>query len=137
MSPQLYVNYVSKAWGRRASDKHITLQSQGFLDGLPPGVHVMADRGFIVSEELKRIGVKLVLPSFKGRGRSQMSPTECAGSEEIAKGRIHIERAIQRIRTFHILGTIVRLNMADVIEQIFTVCAYLTNFQMPIICDQE
>lgn len=62
-----------------------------------------------------------------------MTADECASSEEIAKGRIHIERAIQRIRTLHILGTVVRLNMTDVIQQIFTVCAYLTNFQMPII----
>jgi len=37
MPPQLYINYVSKAWGGRASDTHITLQSKSLLHGLPPG----------------------------------------------------------------------------------------------------
>lgn len=133
LSPQLCINYVSKAWGGRTSDKHITLQSKGFIDGLVPGMQVMADRGFTVSNELRQMGVALVLPSFKGRGRPQMTAEECAKSENIAKGRIHIERAIQRIRTFNILATVVRLNMMDIIEQIFTVCAYLTNFQLPIV----
>ena len=133
MSPQLYINYVSKAWGGRASDKHITLHSKSLLDGLPPGAHVMADRGFTVNEELRRLGVKTIIPAFKGRGRPQLTAAECSQSEDVAKARIHIERVIQRIRTFHILGTVVRLNMSDIIEEIFIACAYLTNFQSPII----
>lgn len=47
-----------------------------------------------------------------------MTAAECASSEEIARGRICIERAIQRIRTSHILGAVMRLNMTDVIQQI-------------------
>jgi len=66
-----------------------------------------------------------------------MTATECSQSEDVAKARIHIERVIQRIRTFHILGTVVRLNMSDIIEELFTVCAYLTNFQSPIIHSSE
>lgn len=94
---------------------------------------VMADHGFTVATELQQIGVKLIIPSFKGQGRPQMTETECQQSELIARTKIHIERAVQRIRTFHILGTVVRLNMLDVVEQIFTVCAYLTNFQLPLL----
>jgi len=133
MSPQLYLNYISKAWGGRASDKHITLHSESLLHGLPSGSQVMVDRGFTVSHELKKLGVRTIIPAFKGRGRPQLTAFECSRSEDIAKARIHIERIIQRIRTFHILGSVVRLNMCDVIEQLFTVCAYLTNFQTPII----
>ena len=137
MSPQLYVNYVSKAWAGRASDKHITLNSDCLLEGLPPGSKVMADRGFTVSKELKDVGVEMIMPAFKGRGRAQMSASECRVSEDIAKARIHIERVIQRIRTFHILGSVIRLNMMDIVEQLFSVCAYLTNFQTPIIRSNE
>lgn len=133
MSPNLYINYVSQAWGGRASDKHITLNSQAFLNALLPGSKVMADRGFTVVNELEQLGVKLILPDFKGRGRPQMTPAECNSSEQVARSRIHIERAIQRTRTSNILSAVVRLNMIDVVEQIFTVCAYHTNFQLPII----
>jgi hypothetical protein len=133
LSPKLYVNYVSAAWGGRASDRFITLNSSDLLNGLEPSCSVMADRGFTVSDELLHMGVKLTMPSFKGRGRSQMTAAECSRSEEIAKARIHIERVIQRIRTSHILSTIVRLNQYDIIEQIFRVCAYLTSFQLPIV----
>jgi hypothetical protein len=133
ISPNLCVNYVSKAWGGRATDKHITLHSDSLLENLKRGNSVMADRGFVVGQELQHMGVKLVIPDFKGRDRPQMKADECASSEDCARARIHIERAIQRIRTFHILDRVVKLTMKDVIEQIFTVCAYLTNFQLPIV----
>ena len=81
IAPQLYINYVSKAWGGWASDKHITLQSAEFLDALAPGMKVLADRGFTVSRELSHIGVKLMIPVFKCHGRSQMTAAKCFQSE--------------------------------------------------------
>jgi hypothetical protein len=133
LSPALSLNYVSKAYGGRASDKHITLDSNNLLDALDPGSSVMSDRGFNLGPELKKLGVELVIPDFKGRGRTQMTKKELESSEHIAKARIHIERVIQRIRTFHILSKTARLSSKDILEQTFTVCSYLTNFQMPII----
>lgn len=133
LSPNLGVNYVSKAWGGRSSDKHITLMSDTLMNGLSPGETVMADRGFNISGDLKKKGVKLVIPDFKGRDRPQITKQEAARSEYISKARIHVERIIQRIKTFYHLERVIRLNMQDVVEQIFTVCAYLTNFQLPII----
>ena len=54
ISPNLAVNYVSRAYGGRASDKYITLNSEELLEGLNPGETVMADRGFNVSGDLKK-----------------------------------------------------------------------------------
>ena len=97
MSPQLWATLT--LFRNRVVGEHqiniITFQSQEFLDGLSLSMQVMADRGFIVSEELSRLGVKLVIPTFKGRWRYQMTAAECTSSEDIANGRIHIERAIQ------------------------------------------
>lgn len=133
LSPNLTVNFVSKGYGGRASDKHITLSSEHFMNALPPNSIVMADKGFNVSTELQAKGVKLVIPDFKGRNRSQMSAAEASNCESISSARIHVERIIQRIRTFHILDSTLRLSQQDITDQIFSVCAYLTNFQMPII----
>ena len=133
LGPNLCVNYVSKAYGGRASDKFITMNSQDLLDALPPGSKVMTDRGFNVGDELNEMGVELIIPTFKGRGRTQMTKSELDSSENIAMARIYVERIIQRIRTYQILEKAVKLSSKDLIEQIFTVCAYLTNLQLPII----
>ena len=93
----------------------------------------MADRGFDISDILGDCGVKVTVPNFKGQGRSQLKEGEGKRSEKIAEARIHVERAIQRIKTYRILDREVRLSMAHSAEQIFTVCAYLVNFQTPIL----
>ena len=70
LSPNLCVNYISAAFGGRASDKFITLESQDMLDALPPGSKVMVDRGFNVGEDLRKLGVELIIPNFKGKDRT-------------------------------------------------------------------
>jgi len=45
ISPHPAVVYVSRAWGGRASDKHITSHSQDLIDALKPGEQVTVDRG--------------------------------------------------------------------------------------------
>ena len=133
LAPNLTVNFVSKAWGGQASDKRMTLDSEELLNALTLGSSVMWDRGFTLSKKLKERGVKLIIPDFKGCNRSQMTRRECENSQSNAQARIHVECIIQRIRTFHILNRTVLLSMKDIMEQIFTVCAYLTNFQSPIV----
>ena len=126
------VVYVSRGWGGRTSDKYITANSVDFIATLE-GDEVMADRGFDISDILGDRGVKVTIPDFKGQGRSQLKKVEGQRSEKIAEARIHVERAIQRIKTYNILNRQIRLSMAHLAEQIFTVCAYLVNFQPPIL----
>ena len=134
VSPQMGITYVSRMYGGRASDKFITSDSEDLLQNLESSKgSVMADRGFLISGILNDMGVKLHMPSFKGTERTQLTSSETIKSENISKVRIHVERAIQRIKIFHILDGEVKLSMKDVAEQIFTVCAYLVNFQNPIV----
>lgn len=127
------IAYVSMAWSGRTSDKHITENSADLLATLKQGDEVMADRGCDINDTMRGSGVKVAIPNFKGQGRSQMKKEEGERSEKIAEARIHVERAIQRIKTYHILDNEVRLSMVHLAEQIFTVCAYLVNFQAPIL----
>ena len=73
------------------------------LDKLKPNDEVMADRGFEIEGTLNPLGVKLTIPDFKGQRRAQLSESEGKRSEKIAEARIHVERAIQRIKCYHIL----------------------------------
>eukprot|EP00117_Sycon_ciliatum_P003152 scpid97709/ scgid8066/ len=134
ISPSGAVLFISKAWGGRASDKKITLNS-GLMKLLKPGQVVMADRGFLVAEELKNIDVELIMPSFLGAKRTQLTPAEVTRTRRIANRRIHVERAIARIKEFEILQGEMSISMLHVAEQIFQVCSWLTNFQQPIIRD--
>ena len=57
----------------------------------------------------------------------------CETSAKFSSARVHIERAIQRIRCYHILDSDMKQSMKFIGEQIFTACAYLTNLQAAIL----
>lgn len=134
VSPQMGITYISRMYGGRASDKFCRSDSEDLLYNLEVSKgSVMTDRGFLISGIINDMGVKLHMPAFKGAERAQLTSTEASKSEDISKVRIHVEHAIQRIKTFHILDGELKLSMKELAEQIFTVCGYLINFQTPIV----
>jgi hypothetical protein len=68
ITPSGAVNFISKGWGGRVSNKEITLKS-GYIYKLSHGDEVLADRGFLVSEEIAAHGVTLRMSSFT-RGKN-------------------------------------------------------------------
>ena len=89
----------------------------------------MADRGFTIQSMLDDIGVKLNMPPFL-HGRAQLSAKEVQEGRKIASLRIHVERAIGRIKNFDILKEI---NMARQTNQIVCMCGFLSNFQPALV----
>ena len=83
----------------------------------------MADKGFTISDILEPLKVGQNIPPFVG-SRSQQEPSEVIASQEIASERIHVERAINQV---------IPLSLAGSLNQMWTVCAMLTNLQKPII----
>ena len=85
----------------------------GFLDKLTymPGTSVMADRGFTIRDSLHTLGVDLNLPPFMG-GRDQLSAADVQEGRAIASLRIHVERAIERIKQYKIMKGVFPLKMA-------------------------
>ena len=51
----------------------------------------------------------------------------------IASLRIHVERAIGRIKTFGICKGTIPISMARLCNQIVCVCAFLSNFQPALV----
>ena len=96
----------------------------------------MADRGFTVQEYLGEIGIELIIPSFL-QGRNQLTESKAICSQHIANERIHVERMIQRLKTWHIFDRVIPVNMLGSLNQIMTVCAFLSNFQKPIIASKD
>ena len=67
ITPQGVINFISKGWGGRASDQHIS-ENSGFLHHILPGDVILADRGFLIEESLGACGASLQIPAFtKGK----------------------------------------------------------------------
>ena len=130
ITPAGAVSFVSDLYTGRTSDKKATQDSQIFTL-LETGDSVMADKGFDIGEDLPQ-GVHLNIPPFL-RGKDHLSIQEEAQTRQIAAVRIHVERAISRIKTFRILSTVFPISMAANLNKIWVVCSYLTNFLPPLI----
>ena len=69
VTPQGIICFISKGWGGRVRDQHITENSK-FLKYVVYNV-IMAGRGFNIAETLGTLGAKLEIPSFT-KGQDQM-----------------------------------------------------------------
>ena len=63
IAPQGVISFVSKGWGGRASDKHIT-ENNGILSHLLPGDQILADHGFNVEETAGVYCAEVKIPPF-------------------------------------------------------------------------
>ena len=90
----------------------------------------MADKGFQIADILP-LNVTLNIPPFL-EGNQQMSPEDVIKTQQIASLRIHVERAISKIKNFHIWGRVVPINTFGIVNQMWSVCAFLCNAQNPI-----
>lgn len=93
----------------------------------------MADKGFTI-EDLLPLGVTLNIPPFLGQA-AQLSPEDVVKTQVIAALRIHVERAINKIKNFHIWDRVTPLSLFPVINQMWAVCTFLCNVQDPIITE--
>ena len=110
------------AFGGRASDKLITQQS-GFLDLSEYGDLVLADRGFLIEEELASRGARLTIPSSR-KGKNQLSMRQVEMSRRLARVRIHVERMMERIKNFKLLAGILPLSLVPHADNIITSNSY-------------
>ena len=133
ITPSGAVSFVSDAFGGRTSDKEVTRLSD-FYKKLDPGDAVMADRGFDLEDDLSKVGRQLNIPPFLGR-RLQLSPEEVTETRRMASVRIHVERAMERIKNFRILHHLPASILS--LANRFFVCAFLTNYLPPLVTDKE
>ena len=136
VTPNGCVSFISPLYVGSISDVELT-RVKGFLAQLEQkdGIAIMADRGFTVKDMLKEIGVELNIPPFM-EGRKQLPAIEVQEGRHIASVRIHVERAIGRMKSFSILKQTMPILIARLSNQIVCVCAYLTNFK-PVLVPPE
>ena len=140
ITPSGVISFLSKCWGGRVSDKELT-QESGFLNMLEPTDEIMADRGFLIQEDLALQGAKLTIPAFT-KGKPQLSQKDVELSRQIANVRIHVERVIGLLKNrYSILQSRIPITLIKrkgdlevaTIDKLVTVCAALTNLGEPVV----
>lgn len=128
--PTGFFNFVSKAWGGRTSDNHLT-RNCGFLDLVEPYDSVMADKGFQIREDLLLRRAEFHIPPGR-RGSEQMSKADVRKTQEIANRRIYVEMAIRRLKTFRLIKNELPITLVSQIDNITGICAALCNLYPPL-----
>ena len=124
------ITFSSQLYSGNISDCEIVERS-GFLKlEFDNGDTMMADKGFTI-DDLLPLGVTLNIPPILG-SNSQMTAQDVIKTREIASVRIHVERAINKIKNFHSWDSVVPLSLFGVVNQTWSVCTFLCNIQDPL-----
>jgi len=131
IAPNGAITFVSELYTGSISDREIVIRSS-FLDlKFSEGDSVMADKGFTI-QELLPLGISLNIPPFLGHSE-QMTPEDVIKTQQIASVRIHVERAINRIKNYKIWNGVIPLSLFDLVNQMWSLCSFLSNLQVPLI----
>ena len=134
ITTQGVISFISKAWGGRTSDKHLT-ENCKILNNLLPGDIVMADRGFNIEESVAVYCATVKIPAFT-KGKRQLDSIDVEQTRHIASVRIHVERVIGNLKNkYTILQDILPLDYLirkdnsgySTIDKIAIVSCGLTN----------
>lgn len=119
--------YVSDAYPGRISDTKIVEKCEkDIFTKLWPGSKVMVDKGFNIENIAKKYGVDVTVPPRVTISR-RFTTDELDANREIAKTRIHVERAIRRAKSFEILTDTVSISMLPNFGAVAEVCYFLSN----------
>ena len=93
---------------------------------------MLADKGFLIDCEVAAVGATLRIPDFL-KDRKQLSAKSVRRTRNIANRRIHVERAIGRLKQFRILQQVVPIATIDKMDDILVICSALVNLQPPVV----
>lgn len=129
VAPNAAIVFCSELYPGSTSDVAIVDHSN-FLEQFMPGDLILADKGFTIYDKLPK-GVSLNIPPFL-RNKSYFTKAEAEMCFRIAKARIHVERANERIKNFDILNHI-PAHLRALSTKIFQLCCCLVNMQAPLL----
>lgn len=135
VTPAGMISYCSRAYSGKSSDKFIFNQEK-FIDKLTKHRdELMVDKGFAISTECIENGIKLHIPPLLKD--EQHSSKDAILNESIAKARVHVERAISRIKIFSVLQNSIDASMLKHIDAIMKIVCGLVNLTSPILRDDK
>lgn len=128
VAPNGVITYATALYPGSTSDKEVVQHSK-ISEKLDPGDLVLADKGFLISD-IVPAGVSVNIPPFLDT--PQFTPGQVLETRNIARARIHVERAINRVKVYDILEKIPS-QLFFYSTKIWQVCTVLSNFRFPLI----
>lgn len=136
ISPSGTFTFVSEVYGGNVSDRYITEHSN-FIELIEEGDDVMADRGFTIRDLLTKKKATLNMPPFTRKctwgKKKRLNVNEIKQTRKIAKLRVHVERAIQRLKQFKLLSTTIPWHLKPVVNQMVKVGVFLCNLMPKLV----
>jgi len=140
VDPKGGILFVSQLYEGSISDKQIvlrsglleTLKNKILVEEIAKGDAIMADKGFDIENDLKDLGLRLNIPPFL-KDKIGFEEDDVIKTQTVAAHRIHVERAIGKIRRFRIFKQDIAVSMFGSINQIWSVACLLSNFQNPVL----
>ncbi|XP_024887575.1 uncharacterized protein LOC112464670 [Temnothorax curvispinosus] len=127
------ISFLSRAYGGKYSDKLIFEQS-GLINLVEKGEAIMVDKGFLIDHICLENQVILIRPPFL-RNKKQFSRQEALLNAKIAKARVHVKRANQRLKLFRILIDKMPSGLVSRVNEIFRIISAIVNLSSPILKD--
>lgn len=131
VAPNGALTFCSDVYPGSTSDVAI-VQDCGLLDSLEAGDLILADKGFTIQRFLPS-GVNLNIPPFLAT-KGQFTKEEAELCRNIARARIHVERANERIKNYEIVHHI-PAHLRPLSVKIIQLCSCLINLQAPLLAE--
>ena len=117
ISPNVWMTFVSGLYGGSISDREV-VEKSNFIDLLDHNDLIMADRGFEIQDMLAVKQAQLFIPPKRQSVEDLLSKDECFETIRTANLGIHVERAIKRVKGWHIFEQVLPLSMAGVVNRV-------------------
>lgn len=136
VSPGALITFVSDCFGARASDKACVDESEIPSQLEPFRDDVMVDKGFNIDKKCTTLGIGVIQPPFL-RKQAQFSAQDAHKTVEIARARVHVEMAIQRLKLFRILRSPIPWEMLAVLDEAMIIIAGIVNLSALVLSDKR
>ena len=136
--------FVSQLFEGSISNKQI-VQRSGFLETvkqkvqcgeLKEGDAIMADKGFDIGDDLAKLKLKCNIPPFL-KDKLGFEEGDVIKTQTIAQHRIHVEKAIGKVRRFRIFHSVIPVSICGSINQTWSVTCFFSNFLNPVLSKDE
>jgi len=127
VAPNGAITFVSDLYPGSLSDRHFLHSKVPYQ--MKPGDLILADKGFLLHDILPQ-GVSVNIPPFLSK--PQFTREQVQETTRIARVRMYVERAIQRLKVFKIISFI-PASYRSKATKVFQFCACLANLQNAVI----